>query len=658
MGIKQAILYCLLSVCGLLSTALSHGQTLQPYLQQDYLKAEHYLKKGQYHKFYKILPKLESHPLLPYLLAKRLRKQFYKTPIEQLDRFFKKYQGQPPATLLQRKWVHHLARQQKWQLFLDYYPETKSLTLRCNRITALHATHHQFDALTEGQELWLLGVSLPKACDKVFANWKRHGYLSADLIWQRLLNAQENRQYKLVRYLKKQLPSVQKKYASTVQKLWRRPHKILTDKRLLSLPTNARLVLMNKAFKYKPQNFYDLLEQSIFIGFDQEQKNKLERTALKAAALKSGPESYIWYRRAQKRALLDIALEENFLLGAVREANWPLYSHLYKITSQPLKNHSKWLYWQARALDSIGANRQQSVTFYELASDSRDFYGFLASQQLGISASMNHAPTQVVPSTLQRTRLQPAVKRAMAFLDMGRISWARREWQYAASQSDHDGHQALALIAGRLEWPDRAILTLAKIKNWHDLQLRFPLAHAQAFETAASRTRVSKHWLYGVARQESAFMYDAKSPVGATGLMQLMPSTARQVSRHNGLKYSKKRLLDPEYNIKLGSHYLQTLLKRYKGNRVLATAAYNAGPNNVRRWLKRFEGPLDIWIERIPFNETREYVQRVLTYSTIYSYRLGELEPILDDTTLTAWLDHSPNNLRISRVTNRQANKG
>jgi soluble lytic murein transglycosylase len=242
------------------------------------------------------------------------------------------------------------------------------------------------------------------------------------------------------------------------------------------------------------------------------------------------------------------------------------------------------------------------------------------------------------------------VKRALAFLDLNRIPQARREWQHTFNLLDDSGRQALALLAGRLEWSDRAIMTLAQLRDWHDLQLRFPLAYEPLFEQAAQRSNIEKNWIYGITRQESAFMYDVRSHVGATGLMQLMPATAKGVSKSLGLTYSQNKLIDPTYNIRLGSHYLKTLLKRYKGNRVLATAAYNAGPGNVNRWLKRFDGPMDIWIENIPFNETKEYVKRVLAYSTIYSYRLGALKPLLDNDTLTSWQHKSDEFMRVSKA--------
>ena len=653
MGLKQVVFYCFWGVFGFIAAFHATAQT-----HQQYLKAEKHLNKNQLHSYQQTLATLDSHPLLPYLQAKKIRKQFYNTPIEQIDQFLTKHQGQPSARLLQRSWLWHLAGKKQWRLFLEYFHYTENLTLRCHRITALESTNRQDEAFKEGKELWLLGLSLPKACDKVIASWQRMGYITSDLIWQRLLQAQEKRQYKLVRFLKKKLPSSLKHDALLVQRLWRRPNKILHDDRAHSLGNKAKTLLLTRALKYYPDEFYSLQESKLFKGITPEQLKNLEQTALNASAKSSGSQTYPLYLKAKQKGLFTSELEEGFLLGAVRSQNWPLYSHLYKISGGENKNKPRWQYWNARALQVLGSDQKLSDHFYSLASSERGFYGFLASQKIGVSASMNHTPTHVQASTLKEIRTFPSVKRALAFLDIGRVSHARREWQYAFNHLDSNGRQALAVIAGRLEWADRPISTLAQQRSWHDLQLRFPLAHEPLFDNAARKSAISKNWIYGIARQESAFMPDALSPVGATGLMQLMPSTAKSVSRHQRIKYSKKRLLEPAYNIRLGSLYLKELLHKYKGNRVLATAAYNAGPGNVKKWLKRFNGPLDIWIERIPFAETKKYVQRVLTYSTIYSYRLGKLQPILDVDTLAAWSSLQPENLTVSKTSIERNNKG
>lgn len=654
MGIRQFFTYCLMGL-----TALSFGAFATNTPDNDlYLKAHSYLSKRQYTKYHQTLEKLDKHPLRPYLESRWIRRQFYKTPIQELDAFLAKYKGQPPAKVLQRQWIKYLAKKQKWQLFLDYWQPTQNLSLQCHRVTALNSTNQHFDALLEGQALWLRGVSLPKACDAVFKNWKRQGYLSQDLVWQRFLKATENKQYRLARYLKKQLPKSSRSKAYSVEKFWRSPYRMFTDKRALDLTPDVRALILNKAMKYVPEQWLDNQQHDVFKGLDIAELATIRYTAIHSIAVKGRENAFDWYELAKKENLLSYDLESAFLLGAVKSQNWPLYSHFYKMAPEAVQSKAKWQYWKARSLESLGAPEEQSFKYYEMASDSRDFYGFMACQHLGISAQMNHNPTYAPASILQKTRMFAPVKRALAFYEIGQIANGRREWQYAVEQLDDEGKQALALLAGRIDWPDRAILTLAQMRDWHDLQLRFPLAHEDKFESAAKRTRIDKNWIYGVARQESAFMFDAKSPVGATGLMQLMPSTAKRVSRGLRMHYSKKKLLDPNYNIRLGSQYMKTLLKRYNGNRVLATAAYNAGPGNVNKWVKRFDGPLDVWIESIPFAETKEYVQKVLAYSTIYSYRLGQLQPILDDTTLAAWDKEGGIPLKISQANSRQNNKG
>lgn len=627
-------------------------------IHDKYLKAENHLNSRQYTKFHSTMEELHHHPLKPYLEARWIRRQFYRKPISEIDAFLKKHQDQPVAKKLHRQWVRYLAKKEEWHLFLDYYLPTTNLSLQCNKVNALQNTNNHFKAITEGKALWLKGVSLPKSCDGFYKNWKRIGYLTDDLIWKRMINAQENRQYKLVRYLKKQLPYKLRKEFTLIQNAWRVPSLTFENKKIAKLDTLVRFSLLKKAIKKHPSHWIENPSADIFKGLSNEQKAILEKIAIKSGALNKGGDQFQWYQLAFNKHYLTEELESQFLLGAIKIQNWTLYNHLFKLVNPKLKTEGKWLYWQARSLELLGAPDSQSTPFYQQSAQNRDYYGFLASQQLGILASMNHTPTHVSASIIQRTRINPSVKRALAFLDLKRIPQARREWQHAYDKLDKQGRQAMALLAGRLEWSDRAIMTLAQLKDWHDLQLRFPLAHEPLIDKAAKRSNIEKTWIYGITRQESAFMHDARSPVGATGLMQLMPATAKSVSRRLRVRYSSNKLIDPKYNVSLGSHYLKTLLKRYKGNRVLATAAYNAGPGNVKRWLKKLDAPLDIWIENIPFNETKEYVQRVLAYSTIYSYRLGGLQPILDPDTLTSWNNEFEMPMNISRLSKVQKTQG
>jgi soluble lytic murein transglycosylase len=208
---------------------------------------------------------------------------------------------------------------------------------------------------------------------------------------------------------------------------------------------------------------------------------------------------------------------------------------------------------------------------------------------------------------------------------LGRIIDARREWFHMVKRLDDEELRATARILADWGWIDRAIFTAARARYWDDLELRFPLRHRTLVDRYADERQLDPAWVYGVLRQESAFTADVRSSAGAVGLMQLMPATARRVAREYKMAApSDKALIDPETNISLGTGYLRMMLDDLSSNRILATAAYNAGPHRVKRWLPPDTMDADIWIELIPFRETRLYVQRVMAYAAIYERRLGE----------------------------------
>jgi soluble lytic murein transglycosylase len=191
--------------------------------------------------------------------------------------------------------------------------------------------------------------------------------------------------------------------------------------------------------------------------------------------------------------------------------------------------------------------------------------------------------------------------------------------------------QMAATLAHSWGWYDRALLTLNKAESWDDLIVRFPLAWRDGIEKHAGQRELDPAWVFSVVRQESAFVEDARSPAGALGLMQVMPATGRETARALGWKsFTTAQLTHASTNLPIGTAYLRRMLNHFNGNVVLATAAYNAGPGNVARWLRPGDcTEPDIWIEQIPFTETRKYVQRILYFASIYDWRLGrDVRPI------------------------------
>ena len=236
------------------------------------------------------------------------------------------------------------------------------------------------------------------------------------------------------------------------------------------------------------------------------------------------------------------------------------------------------------------------------------------------------------PQLINKVRNTPGVQRALEFHDRGQIVDGRREWYYVSRHFNRDEMVAQAKLAYDRKWYFPAIRTISQAQYWDDLDIRFPMAHRDTLVREAKVRGLHSSWVFAITRQESAFMDDARSGVGASGLMQLMPATAKETARKFSIPLaSPQQVLNPDKNIQLGAAYLSQVHGQFNGNRVLASAAYNAGPGRVRQWLRGANHlGFDVWIESIPFDETRQYVQNVLSYSVIYGQKLNVPQPLVD----------------------------
>lgn len=209
---------------------------------------------------------------------------------------------------------------------------------------------------------------------------------------------------------------------------------------------------------------------------------------------------------------------------------------------------------------------------------------------------------------------------------MGAIHQARSEWQFLVRRTNEFDRSILAHLAYIWNWHNPAIVAAYQSEAYNNLDIRFPTAYQKVISKHANKSGLELDWVYSLIRQESAFMYNASSPVGALGMMQIMPRTAKQLSRNLGISNpSKYDMLKPDANVRLGTYYMSQLLKQFNGNIILATAAYNAGPHRAKAWRpKHIPVSGDIWVETIPFSETRDYVKNILTYQAIYRHHLGK----------------------------------
>jgi soluble lytic murein transglycosylase len=320
--------------------------------------------------------------------------------------------------------------------------------------------------------------------------------------------------------------------------------------------------------------------------------------------------------------------------SALSQEDW--WSALTWIEALPSEERSEehWQYWRARILEmqsmSLPVLRTAAERIYTDLSNQRSYHGFMAADRIGRPYQMETDKLEYEESALENISQIPGVRRAYELLQIGRQADARREWIYTIRGMDEETLRMASVIAARWGWHDRAIATVAKADHFDDIELRFPMAYKDLVIKNAGRQKIDPAWVYGVVRQESGFMSDAKSHAGALGLMQIMPRTGRITARATNTRLrSSRELLDVKKNIRLGAAYLRRMLDRTDGHSALATASYNAGPYRVKSWMPDRSMPADLWVESIPFNETRKYVRRVMAYTVIYDHRLdGNVEQI------------------------------
>ena len=260
---------------------------------------------------------------------------------------------------------------------------------------------------------------------------------------------------------------------------------------------------------------------------------------------------------------------------------------------------------------------------YEQLAVEASYYGFLAADRLGIDyAIRDESPTY---SSQQKILMSSDIEavRGREYLLVGLPADARRAWRRFSQSLEGDDLVAAASLASDWGWHDRAIIEIGRTRFKRFLPLRFPMPYRDKVFEVAKHSAIDPAWVYGVIRQESTFIADIRSPSGAVGLMQLMPKTARFIARKMGRSVRTRDLIDENISISLGVHYLRNVMDRFKNHQVLATAAYNAGPSRVKKWLP-IDQPVaaDIWVDTIPIIETRRYVRAVMAYTTIYEWRM------------------------------------
>jgi soluble lytic murein transglycosylase len=329
--------------------------------------------------------------------------------------------------------------------------------------------------------------------------------------------------------------------------------------------------------------------------------------------------------RAVPETYRDGKLLEWWVRRDLANENWG--DVILTIASMPpdLKDDARWRYWDARARLQMGDPQYAQQLLAELAQEA-NYYGFLSADYLDQPYKICPEEPQVDQAAFDALRQQPDFQRALELSKAGMRSWSRSEWIKATRQLDNEGLRLAAALATEENWPDLAIFALGNSGDLRWYEWRFPLKYAPLVETYANSNQLDASWVMGLMRSESAMAEDAISSADARGLMQVTPDTARGLAKRNSFRYSsRQQLMQAEFNIRFGTTFLRELLNRFGDNPVLVTGAYNAGPNAVDRWLDSLPSAEPaIWIETLPYFETRDYIPRVLAFSTIYNWRMQQ----------------------------------
>lgn len=604
-----------------------------------YELAKSALANGNMRKFQEHYDQLGDYPLVPYLDYARLKSNLSKLELEDVDIFLDSHKGSFLETRLRQQLLYQLAMKKRWAQFLVYYDTSaESRELHCNWLYA-RIFEHDDEALAEVGEIWQQGRSHPEACDPLFNRWRRAGGLTQDIAWVRFHNAMEAGKYSLARYVTRFLDDKNSEYADLYLRVHGYPYSIRKMSLFAEHSLQMQQIIAHGIKRYARKNPLDALTyweryeaQQIFDdGISTDAKRYLA-TRLIHNGETPAAESLI----ANSRELRASSIIEGLLRESLKTESWDKVLQWSNALDDSLRGSERWLYWRARAienLDQIDMEYGTAEHIYNQLAVKRGFYGFMAADRIGRAYALEYVPVELSPQALTAVESLPGLQRAKELWLKGSLSEARAEWFYATRDLPSNDLVAAGEAARRWGWYNQGIHAMISGNLWDHLSIRFPLAYEAQVQKVSSSTNVAPELIYAVARQESAFMENAKSSAGAMGLMQLMPATALNTARRNGIKHRQQDLFDPEHNMNLGSHYLNELLEQYGGNRILAAAAYNAGPHRVDRWISRNpqDVPIDIWIETIPFKETRGYVQNVLAFSVIYGYRMGQPRSLLTE---------------------------
>lgn len=594
-----------------------------------YQQAAAELDSGAGNRYQEMRDDLAGYPLRVDLDFSVKLGQLHDMTAEQARLFLAEADGTPLAGRFLVAFLRHKAQDRRWRSFLavlDAVPESPEL--QCYYYRALRATGDTAAAFEGAAALWNVGYSQDDACDPLFDSWVRSGGPDDEQIWSRALLAFKAKNGHLIRYVKRFASPELQRDLDELAAIYRRPARIEGDHHKTT-ERHADIVVAGlvRLAQLNPNRAYQAMN-SVRGGYagSTERAQIVNRAIVRHslfAERASAPEVWV---TSQIAALKDDELTVIWLRNAIASSDWPSVVSGISWLSPERRAEDRWRYWWARAHEAQGQGDMQSL--WSQLAESRSFHGFLAADRLGRPYAMS-ASSDAIPPPATDAKMNLGVGRVQELLALGDGRQAKEQWRHTLNQLPAQQRASLGDLALRKGWPDMATDAANAGRAWNRLDLRFPKIYWELFERAAKAVEQDVYDLIAIARRESGLWGQAQSAVGARGLMQIMPATARSVAQNEDIQYQgASSLFEVELNIQLGAAYYSQLVARYEGNRVKALAAYNAGPTRVDRWADGTRA-VDQWVDSIPYAETREYVQAVLAYAVIYQTLDGRAATLL-----------------------------
>jgi soluble lytic murein transglycosylase len=625
-----------IALCGalLVSPCTSAQPSVSDAIRADnlVLEAAHAYKQRDRKRLTALLGPLRGHPLEPWAAYWDLSARLGDASATEVQDFFTRFAGSYQEDRLRAEWLQLLGRNRDWAQFNREYPLYRMQDDKSVRCYALLAEHlaSGVDNTAQVQDIWMAVKEADDACASAAEQLVKDHTTSKLMVWQRARLGMENDRLRVVTQA---VEIVSPGSVKTVNAIYLHPSKYLSDKLTALQPKTRELVslaLIRLAYLDPAGAATELDKLRWRTQLTQEERSWIWGVIGKRAAQRLSDDASDYFARGQAHHMHDDHLAWQ-VRAALRGARWSQVLSATGSMAEAQRNDPAWVYWRARAMllqTPTEATRAQALQLLQGIAGVRGFYEQLALEELGQRITVAAKPEPPTRAEQEAARQNPGLNRALHAIRIGLRPEGVREWNYTTNLHVRGGMDdrsllAAAALACQHEVWDRCINTSERTKAVIDSEQRFPMPFKSAVVARTSQIGLDPAYVYGLIRQESRFIMDAKSGVGASGLMQVMPATAKWTAKKIGLtSFQPHQITDRDTNIAIGTGYLKLVLDSFEGSMPLAAAAYNAGPGRPRNWRGQAGDPVmeaAIWAENVPFSETRDYVKKVLSNTTNYA---------------------------------------